>query len=342
MPPKKVITKHEKAVHSKTALLLIDIQSAFRVPEYFGTARNNPKFEENVEFLVTKCREYAKRAADMFQIDIIHVHHHSTSPASPLHPDFVLPDEPSIHGIDPLPCAAVQDGEAVFRKSVNSAFIGTKLEAHLRKRGIRQLFICGLTTDHCVSTTVRMAANLGVVDESSGPKRDGLFSPAWSGKQGSIFLVEDACATFGKGEFSAEMIHKVHVQSLKDEFAEITTVDDTVEKVLAGKKIRKVTGEHRAALKRKAAEPLGKSPILPPESGGEDQAPEPFVPPEAVGDESDILAEDVSMPDIAQSESVDPASPEFVSIFGQKESTDSTSNEATDRGKKDMLSGAAE
>ena len=43
---------------------------------------------------------------------------------------------------------------------MNSAFIGTSLEADLRKAGITTLVV-GLTTNHCISTTVRMAGNLG-------------------------------------------------------------------------------------------------------------------------------------------------------------------------------------
>ncbi len=44
---------------------------------------------------------------------------------------------------------------------MNSAFIGTDLEARLRRDGIETVVLTGLCTDHCVSTTTRMAANLG-------------------------------------------------------------------------------------------------------------------------------------------------------------------------------------
>jgi nicotinamidase-related amidase len=108
----------------------------------------------------------------------------------------------------------------VIEKNVNSAFIGTNLEAALRshfdgKPGT--LWVFGLTTDHCVSTSVRMAGNLGVCDAQDGGK-------------GEVVLVEDAVACWKKSEdspFDAETIHGVHVESLR-EFASIEKTGEVV------------------------------------------------------------------------------------------------------------------
>ena len=61
------------------------------------------------------------------------------------------------HEAKPLP------GETECSKTVNSAFIGTGLEAYRHERAIDSLVVVGLTTDHCVSTSVRTAGNLGFV-----------------------------------------------------------------------------------------------------------------------------------------------------------------------------------
>ena len=106
-------------------------------------------------------------------------------------------------GFEPL------SGEAVFEKTVNSAFIGTQLEDYLRSSKISQLVIAGLTLPHCVSTTTRMAANLGF----------------------EVILLSDATASFALPDLSGqliepELLHQIHLATLQDEFAEIQSTED--------------------------------------------------------------------------------------------------------------------
>ncbi|MGO0059488.1 cysteine hydrolase family protein [Brevibacillus fluminis] len=170
---------------ANTGLLLIDVQNHFDDPSLGN--RNNPHAEENMATLLHRWRETNR--------PVIHIQHIS-NPSLPHHPGRDIKDI-----VAPLP------GEPVMVKNVNSAFIGTDLERHLREAGIETLVIVGLTTDHCVSTTTRMAKNLG-------------FTP---------YIVSDATATFERVSFdgkqhAAEDIHRLALVSLHEEFA---TVIDT-------------------------------------------------------------------------------------------------------------------
>ena len=172
------------------ALLLIDIQQAFNDLAYWGGERNNPEAEANAARLLTYWRAH--------QLPIFHVQHGSTNPESRL-----AAGQP---GHDFKPEVAPLPGETVIQKSVNSAFIGTDLQQQLRDQELTTLVIAGLTTDHCVSTTTRMAGNLGF----------------------QVYLVGNACATFNKkgadGEnFSADLIHQTALASLHGEFATVVT-----------------------------------------------------------------------------------------------------------------------
>lgn len=135
---------------------------------------------------------------------LIHIKHNSTEPNSPLRPE--LPGNAFKDAVRPLP------GEKQFSKTINSAFIGTGLADYLHEQGIDSLVVVGLTTDHCVSTSVRMAANLGF----------------------TVTLVSDATATFERigydgVHYSAEEIHKINLISLAGEFCTVRSTDDVLQ-----------------------------------------------------------------------------------------------------------------
>ncbi|MCI0349997.1 MAG: cysteine hydrolase [Acidobacteriales bacterium] len=181
---------------SKPALILIDIQQGFDDPRWGG--RNNPKAEGKAAELL---QEWRKQRAPIF-----HVQHSSRLPDSPLRPN-----QP---GWEIKKEVAPQPGEPRFNKDVNSCFIGTGLEQELRRQGISEVVICGLTTDHCVSTSVRMGGNLGF----------------------KIYVPSDATATFDrKGPdgktYSAQQMHETALASLHDEFATVATSQQIIARV---------------------------------------------------------------------------------------------------------------
>jgi nicotinamidase-related amidase len=172
------------------ALILIDVQQAL---DPRSGERNNPEAESNIARLLAAWRSSGR--------PIRHVVHDSVEPNSLLRPG--LPG----NAIQPL--AAPQGAEPIYRKHVNSAFIGTTLENDLRTDSIDTLVLVGLTTNHCVSTTARMAGNLGF----------------------TTYVVSDATAAFARPTLDGTLrpAEAVHAGALSDIHQEFATVLDTAE-----------------------------------------------------------------------------------------------------------------
>ena len=65
------------------------------------------------------------------------------------------------HGHDIVDALQPAAGEPVVDKPGKGAFYATDLDSLLHNRGIRQLVVCGVTTEVCVNTTVREANDRG-------------------------------------------------------------------------------------------------------------------------------------------------------------------------------------
>ena len=175
------------------ALMLIDVQNAF-LDSKWGK-RNNPNAEQKMLRLLQHFR--AKRQK------IIHIQHISDNPNSLFYQGETQAFQA---GFEP------QNDEVVFQKKVNSAFIGTNLLDYLKSQGITELVVAGLTLPHCVSTTIRMAANYGFL----------------------VKLIENATASFplkmpDGEEIDAEQIHKINIATLNEEFAVILSTDELID-----------------------------------------------------------------------------------------------------------------
>jgi nicotinamidase-related amidase len=158
------------------ALIIIDYQKGFDNLAFWGNSRNNPNAEENG----CKILEIFRRK----KLPVFHVQHFSKNPDSVLH-------------------------ESNKGNLLKSGFEPQKNEYHIKK-----LVIFGLTTEHCVSTTTRMAGNFGY----------------------EVYLVEDACAAFNKKgcngiEYSAQQIHEMEISCLNKEFAEVVSTKYILQKM---------------------------------------------------------------------------------------------------------------
>ena len=181
-------------IDEHAALISIDVQQGFDLKP-FGP-RNNPDMEANGLALLQAWRQAGR--------PVYVVRHDSRTPGSPFTPGTA--GNALKPGFEPRP------GEPLVTKSVNSAFIGTDLEARLRAAGIRQVVLFGISTDMCVSTTARRAANLGF----------------------ELVVVGDACHTWSQrtpeGELlDGELLHRAHLTTLNSEFGRVVRTGELLQ-----------------------------------------------------------------------------------------------------------------
>ncbi len=158
----------------RSALIIIDMQRDFLEPGGFGAALGNNV--SRLQAAVAPCRAVlaAARAASMVIIHTREGHLPDLSDAPPLK---IARGDPKLRigalgpmgrilirgepGHDIIPELYPAPGEMVIDKPGKGAFYRTELEIALKSRNIETLFVCGVTTEVCVNTTVREANDRG-------------------------------------------------------------------------------------------------------------------------------------------------------------------------------------
>ncbi|NML48741.1 cysteine hydrolase [Ramlibacter sp. G-1-2-2] len=99
-----------------------------------------------------------------------------------------------VEPLKPLP------GEHVLRKTTIGAFASTNIDSLLRALSCEQLYLCGVSTNMCVETTAREAADRGYL----------------------VTLVEDACGT------THEDLHNVTMRNFQRLFGRVRSTQESV------------------------------------------------------------------------------------------------------------------
>lgn len=158
----------------RTALVIIDMQRDFLEHGGFGETLGNDV--TRLHAAVGPCRAVLDAARRKGML-IIHTREGHLPDLSDAPPAKVERGKPSLRIGAPGPMGRILirgepghdiiaqlypvDGEVVIDKPGKGAFYNTGLEALLRKRGIENLLVCGVTTEVCVNTTVREANDRG-------------------------------------------------------------------------------------------------------------------------------------------------------------------------------------
>jgi ureidoacrylate peracid hydrolase len=95
---------------------------------------------------------------------------------------------------------AERPGEIVVQKTTADPFISTDLGDQLRVRGVRNVVVCGLTTDVCVAATARGAAD----------------------RDFETLVVADACTTL------SEQLHRASLEVIGLAFGRVATTEEVV------------------------------------------------------------------------------------------------------------------
>ena len=104
-----------------------------------------------------------------------------------------------------LPEVAPKGDEIIINKTASGVFNATNAEFILRNMGIDSLYVCGVYTNECVSTTVRDACDRGF----------------------HTTLINDGCATVTPD------LHNATIATIKDRYARVLTTEEVIKEIKA-------------------------------------------------------------------------------------------------------------
>lgn len=162
------------------ALLVIDVQNLLVAAKPYAISERLILWQEAIEL----CRKQ--------QIEVIYVRHTDQ--------EFVKGTEGwQIHS-----SLSPREDEMVVDKHYNSAFKDTNLHVYLQSKGITSLLICGMQTEYCIDTTVKVAFELGY----------------------QVAVVEGGTTTFGDEDIDAAVLIEHYENIWADCFAEVDFLEE--------------------------------------------------------------------------------------------------------------------
>lgn len=200
----------------KTALLVIDLQYLDAAPGFgvFADAEKSGVPKEAQEYYFKRLEQIVlpnvRSLQDSFRdhdMEVIHTRIMSMTQdgreRSPGHKRLHLHAPPGSKESEFLTEVAPQGDELVINKTASGVFNATNLEYLLRNMGITGLFVCGVYTNECVSTTVRDACDRGFYTT----------------------LINDACATV------TPQLHNATLETLRDRYARVMTTEEAIQEI---------------------------------------------------------------------------------------------------------------
>jgi len=207
----------EKAIiQHKVALMVIDLQYLDAAEGYgvFADAQRSGVPVEAQEYYFKRLHHVVLpnvcRLQDTFRrlkLEVIHTRIQSLTrdgrDRSVGHQRLGLHAAPGSKEAEFLSEVAPKGDEIIINKTASGVFNSTNIEYILRNLEIRGLYVCGVYTNECVSTTVRDACDRGF----------------------NTTLITDACATV------TPELHNATISTVKDRYARVLYSDEVVKEV---------------------------------------------------------------------------------------------------------------